>query len=189
MGFCSNWGISNEQTPRPPSSTHTQWFWSRHHGNFFVILSAIRAVRVVLSNLSTQPRPEELVSHPTCAGSGPPCTKVVTHDSEQISPAIIAHHTVYEKTQNLQRSPCLSIGNAFVPSGSAISSRGRTSFCAIAVKGYFALDNSCKYVVVVVVFFTLTDQASTIPSNTRGCQSGTWSAGQKKIRGTSTKLQ
>ena len=41
----------------------------------------------------------------------------------------------------------------------------------------------------VVVFFTLTDRASTIPNNTRGCQSGTWSAGQKKIRGTSTKLQ
>ena len=37
--------------------------------------------------------------------------------------------------------------------------------------------------VVVVVFFTLTDRASTIPNNTRGCQSGTWSAGQKKIRG------
>ena len=36
-------------------------------------------------------------------------------------------------------------------------------------------------IVVVVVFFTLTDRASTIPSNTRGCQSGTWSAGQKKI--------
>ena len=35
--------------------------------------------------------------------------------------------------------------------------------------------------VVVVVFFTLTDRASTIPSNTRGCQSGTWSAGQKNI--------
>ena len=30
-------------------------------------------------------------------------------------------------------------------------------------------------VVVVVVFFTLTDRASTIPSNIRGCQSGTWS--------------
>ena len=43
---------------------------------------------------------------------------------------------------------------------------------------------------VVVVFFILTDRASTIPSNNvRGCQSGTWSAGQKKIRGTSTKLQ
>ena len=45
-------------------------------------------------------------------------------------------------------------------------------------------------VVVVVVFFTLlTDRASTIPSNIRGCQSGTWSAGQKVSRGTSTKLQ
>ena len=38
-------------------------------------------------------------------------------------------------------------------------------------------------VVVVVVLLTLTDRASTIPSNTRGCQSGTWSAGQKKIKG------
>ena len=42
----------------------------------------------------------------------------------------------------------------------------------------------------VCVFFTLTDRASIIPSNIRGCQSGTWSAGQEKIRGTSsTKLQ
>ena len=40
-----------------------------------------------------------------------------------------------------------------------------------------------------VVFFTFIDRASTIPSNIHGCQSGTWSAGQKKIRGTSTKLQ
>ena len=48
---------------------------------------------------------------------------------------------------------------------------------------------NAKVVAVVVVFFTLTDRASTIPSNTHGCQSGTWSAGQKKIRGTSTKLQ
>ena len=44
------------------------------------------------------------------------------------------------------------------------------------------------FVVVVVVFFTLTDRASTIPSNIRGCQSGTWSAGREKIRGASTKL-
>ena len=54
---------------------------------------------------------------------------------------------------------------------------------------YGSMDQPDKVVVVVVVFFTLTDRASTIPSNTRGCQSGTWSAGQKKIRGTSTKLQ
>ena len=50
-------------------------------------------------------------------------------------------------------------------------------------------DSNKAQTVVVVVFFTLTDRASTIPSNKRGCQSGTWSAGQKKIRGTSTKLQ
>ena len=51
------------------------------------------------------------------------------------------------------------------------------------------LNRALTTVVVVVVFFTLIDRASTIPNNTRGCQSGTWSAGQKKIRGTSTKLQ
>ena len=43
--------------------------------------------------------------------------------------------------------------------------------------------------VYVCVFFTSTNRASAIPSNTRGCQSGTWSAGQDKIGGTSTKLQ
>ena len=46
-----------------------------------------------------------------------------------------------------------------------------------------------KIQVLVVIFFTLPDRASTIRSNIRGCQSGTWSAGQKKIRGTSTKLR
>ena len=35
------------------------------------------------------------------------------------------------------------------------------------------------------VFFALTDRASTIPSNIRGRQSGTWSAGQENIKGTS----
>ena len=41
----------------------------------------------------------------------------------------------------------------------------------------------CMYVVVVVVFFTLTDRASTIPSNIRGCQSGTWSQRGTKVNG------
>ena len=36
----------------------------------------------------------------------------------------------------------------------------------------------------------LTNRASTLPSNIiRGCQSGTWSAGQENMRGTSTTLQ
>ena len=45
--------------------------------------------------------------------------------------------------------------------------------------------------VAVVVFFALTGRASTIPCNIRRCQSGTWSAGQEKIKGTpiNTKLQ
>ena len=42
----------------------------------------------------------------------------------------------------------------------------------------------CWYVVVVVVFFTLlTDRASTIPSNIRGCHSGTWSRRGTKVNG------
>ena len=36
---------------------------------------------------------------------------------------------------------------------------------------------------VVVVFFTLTDRASTVPSNIRGCQSGTWSQRGTKVNG------
>ena len=38
-------------------------------------------------------------------------------------------------------------------------------------------------IVVVVVFFTLTDRASTIPSDVRGCQSGTWSQRGIKVNG------
>ena len=43
--------------------------------------------------------------------------------------------------------------------------------------------NHTTAVVVVVVFFTLTDRASTIPSNIRGCQSGTWSQRGTKVNG------
>ena len=39
------------------------------------------------------------------------------------------------------------------------------------------------HTVVVVVAFTLTDRASTIPSNIRGCQSGTWSQRGTKVNG------
>ena len=39
------------------------------------------------------------------------------------------------------------------------------------------------FVVVVVVVFTLTDRASTILSNIRGCQSGTWSQRGTKVNG------
>ena len=39
------------------------------------------------------------------------------------------------------------------------------------------------FVVVVVVFSTLTDRASTIPRNIRGCRSGTWSQRGTKVNG------
>ena len=38
-------------------------------------------------------------------------------------------------------------------------------------------------ILVVAVFFTLTDRASTIPSNIRGCQFGTWSQRGTKVNG------
>ena len=46
------------------------------------------------------------------------------------------------------------------------------SFCGVIV-----------VVVLIAVFFTLTDRASTIPSNVRGCQSSTWSQRGTKVNG------
>ena len=58
---------------------------------------------------------------------------------------------------------------------------------AVAPPFCLSLRYKVVYCVVVDVFFTRTDRASTIPINIRGCQSGssTWSAGQEKIRGLS----
>ena len=39
------------------------------------------------------------------------------------------------------------------------------------------------FYIIVIVFFTLTDRASTIPSNIRGCQSGRWSQRGNKVNG------
>ena len=44
-------------------------------------------------------------------------------------------------------------------------------------------ERATRYCEYVVVFFTLTDRASTIPSNIRGCQSGTWSQRGTKVNG------
>ena len=48
---------------------------------------------------------------------------------------------------------------------------------------YFCTMRGFVVDVVVVVVFTLTDRASTIPSNIRGCQSGTWSQRGTKVNG------
>ena len=52
----------------------------------------------------------------------------------------------------------------------------------IASSDNYQVQNNATVVVVVVVF-TLTDRASTIPSNIRGCQSGTWSQRGTKVNG------
>ena len=64
-------------------------------------------------------------------------------------------------------------------------------FCFWSVPSLVESHNFCRdlgtcwllVVVVVVVFFTLTDRTSTIPSNIRGCQSGTWSQRGTKVNG------
>ena len=48
---------------------------------------------------------------------------------------------------------------------------------------YHCIFVTIPIVVVVVVFFTLTDRASTILSHIRGCQSDTWSQRGTKVNG------
>ena len=59
----------------------------------------------------------------------------------------------------------------------------RTSLPPYVLFNYFTwhLSPGNNDIVVVVVVFTLTDRASTIPSNIRGCQSGTWSQRGTKV--------
>ena len=52
----------------------------------------------------------------------------------------------------------------------------------LLIGAYLSIKQTTLHVVVVVVF-TLTDRASTIPSNIRGCQSGTWSQRGTKVNG------
>ena len=74
-------------------------------------------------------------------------------------------------------------------SGDIYDKRKKYSFPCSAHHGILpwqVYTNCCLFmsqVVVVVVFFTLTDRASTIPSNIRGCQSRTWSQRGTKVNG------
>ena len=106
-GFCTKWCTSDQQTPRPPSSTHHHSkFRPRRHRDFSTIPLSIRCTRVWSSNLSTQLRRAQTLTWNT-ESLPVPATEAdprQSHDSEQISPATIAHHTVYEKTRNLQQS-------------------------------------------------------------------------------------
>ena len=76
---------------------------------------------------------------------------------------IIRHPTYASYLKENQTTPRPCSRWSFVSYDISLSSRTR-----------FGLATTYYIVVVVVVVFTLTDRASTIPSNIRGCQSGTW---------------
>ena len=103
-GFCTKWCTSDEQTPRPPSSAHHKPFRPLHRCSSFTKPLTVRCRRIWSSNLSTQLRRTqglniEPLTMPTAVAK--PKRSL---DSEQISPATVAHHTVYEKTPNLHQS-------------------------------------------------------------------------------------
>ena len=91
-------------------------------------------------------------------------------------------------------SPCTSNShscNAWMTSW-AVTPLAINSFCAVSFPSLYFMGRGASIVVVddshiqrivVVVFFTLTDRASTIPSNIRGCQYGTWSPRGTKVNG------
>ena len=78
---------------------------------------------------------------------------------------------------------------ASLPLASSYSSRVAVSsvFCPQNIffgpNAWGPVKGAVYTVVVVVVFFTLTDRASTISSTVRGCQSGTWSQRGTNVNG------
>ena len=103
-GFCTKWCTSDEQTPRPPSSAHHKPFRPSHQCISFTIFLTIRCRRVRSSNLGTQLRRTQGLNTESLTVPAAVVNPKRSLDSEQISPATIAHHTVYEKTPNLHQS-------------------------------------------------------------------------------------
>ena len=103
-GFCTKWCTSDEQTPRPPSLAHQKRFRPSHRCISFAIPLALRCRRVWLSNLSTQLRRTQGLNTEPLTMPAAVADPKRSLDSEQVSPATIAHHTVYEKTPNLHQS-------------------------------------------------------------------------------------
>ena len=103
-GFCTKWCTSDEQTPRPPSTAHHKTFLLSHRCNSFAIPLTLRCRRVWSSNLSTQLRRSQGLNTESLTTPAAVADPKRSLDSEQISPATIAHHTVYEKRPNLHQS-------------------------------------------------------------------------------------
>ena len=101
-GFCTKWCTSDEQTRRPPA--HHKTFQPSHRCNSFAIPLTLRCRRVWSSNLSTQLRRTQGLNTESLKMPAAVADPKRSLDSEQNSPAMIAHHTVYENTSNLHQS-------------------------------------------------------------------------------------
>ena len=103
-GFCTKRCTSDEQTPRPLSPAHHKTFRPQNRFKSFAIPLTLRCRRVWSSNLSTQLRRTQGLNTESLTMPATVADPNRLLDSEQISPATIAHHTVYEKIPNLHQS-------------------------------------------------------------------------------------
>ena len=143
-GFSTKRCTSDEQTPRPPSPAHHETFRPLHKYDSFAIPSTLRCKRVWSSNLSTQLRRTQslnTVSNDACGCCGP---QAIARLGTNLTSDDCTPHNVRKDTKPAPK-PYMSMGSTAIPGGSAISSRGQTSFFAMAVVKLFALDKGCKW--------------------------------------------
>ena len=93
----------------------------------------------MLSNLSTQFRPTQTRNPWLLPLPAPRADRTRVDDSEQISPPPIAHHTVYEKTRNLQRNRVFQWGTHCFRLGPLSRLAGRPPFELTLSKGALLL--------------------------------------------------
>ena len=104
-GFCFKSCTSDEQTPQPPFPAHHKTFRPAHQCNSFAIPLTLRCRRVRSSNLNTQLRRTQGLNTESLTMPAAVVDPKRSLDSEQLSPATIAHHTVvYENTPNFHQS-------------------------------------------------------------------------------------
>ena len=101
---------------------------------------AIKCVRVMLPNLSTQFRPTQIRNTGFLPLPAPRADYTRADDSEQISPPTITHHTVvYENTRNLQRNHVYQRGTHSYRAGPLSRLVGRPPFEPSLSKGVLPL--------------------------------------------------
>ena len=144
-GFCTKSCTFDEQTPRPPSPAHHKTFRPAHQCNSFTIPLALRCRRVWSSNLSTQLRRTQGLNTESLTMPAAVADPKRSLDSEQISPATIAHHTVYEKTPNLNQSHICQWGAQPHLVGPLSRLVGKPPFSPWLSKNVLPLKKGCKW--------------------------------------------